>query len=192
VSTADAAIADPRVDAAEGHHDGVHGAEADRSPTVPYVVRRGGSRLADALVDIKAARADTAGAVTVSEFALPAWAQGPVRHVHDVVDEALYVLTGRLDLELGAERLFAEAGDFVWMPHGIPHGFSCAGDEEVRALALALPGGLEDLFREQAAYLAGARDGVDPAQMDAIGRRHGARPVGPPLEPRRPEPLGAD
>jgi quercetin dioxygenase-like cupin family protein len=137
------------------------------------------------MIDIKAGRADTGDTVTVSEFALPAWAPGPVRHVHEIVDEALYVLAGRLDLELGDERLFAEAGDFVWMPHGIPHGFSCASEEQVRALALALPGGLEDMFREQAAYLARAGDGIDPAELDAIGRRHGARAVGPPLDPRR-------
>jgi quercetin dioxygenase-like cupin family protein len=143
------------------------------------------------MVDIKAGRADTGGSVTVSEFVLPAWSRGPVLHLHEVVDEALYVVAGRLDLQLGDERLFAEAGDFVWMPHGVQHGFSCASDEAVRALALALPGGLEDMFREQAAYLAGARDGIDPAELDAIGRRHGARTLGPPVEPRREMPSSA-
>lgn len=164
----------------------MHGNEdaAGRAATTAFVVRHGGSRLADAMVDIKAARADTGGSVTVSEFVLPAWSRGPVMHLHDSVDEALYLLTGRLDLQLGDERLFAEAGDFVWMPHGVQHGFSCASDEGVRALALALPGGLEDMFREQAAYLSGAGDAMDPAELDAIGGRHGARTLGPPIEPR--------
>jgi quercetin dioxygenase-like cupin family protein len=142
------------------------------------------------MVDIKAGRADTGGSVTVSEFALPAWSRGPVLHLHDAVDEALYVLTGRLDLQLGDQRLFVEAGDFVWMPHGVQHGFSCASDDEARALALALPGGLETMFREQAGYLAGAGDGLDPAELDRIGRRHGARTIGPPLDPRRNGGLG--
>ena len=49
-----------------------------RAITAPLVVRRGGTRLADAIVDIKATRTDSAGAVTVSEFVLPAWSPGPV------------------------------------------------------------------------------------------------------------------
>jgi quercetin dioxygenase-like cupin family protein len=160
-------------------------AEEDPAIAAPYVVRRGGSRLVDAMVDIKAAADDTGGAVTVSEFALAPWSQGPVLHLHESVDEALYVLAGRLDLQLGAERLFAAAGDFVWMPRGVPHGFSCAGDDEVRALALAVPGGLEDMFREQAAHLAGAVGRPDPRELERIGRRHGSLTVGPPVEPRR-------
>jgi quercetin dioxygenase-like cupin family protein len=153
--------------------------------TDPFVVRRGGSRVADAVIDIKAARPDTAGAVTVSEFLLSAWSQGPVLHVHEDVDEAIYVLAGRLDMQLGEERLFAEVGDFVWMPKGVVHGFSCASDEPLRALALALPAGLERLFRDQAAYLGSIGGDVDPAELDLIGSRHGVRTVGPPLEPRR-------
>ena len=156
----------------------------DDTRAAPYVVRRGGSRLADALVDIKATGDDTAGAVTVSEFALPAWSKGPVLHLHETVDEALYVLAGRLDLQLGEERVIVTAGDFVWMPHGVPHALSCAGDAEARALALALPGGLERMFREQAAYLASAAGPTDPRDLAQIGRRHGARTVGPPVDPR--------
>jgi quercetin dioxygenase-like cupin family protein len=173
----------PHGDVPEGH-DGAVQAE-ENSAAGPYVVRRGGSRLADAMIDIKAAREDTGGAVTVSEFALPAWSRGPVLHLHETVDEALYVLSGRLVVQLGEERLYAAAGDFVWMPHGVPHGFSCASDDEARALALAVPGGLELMFREQAAYLASVTGGPDPARLEQIGRRHGARTVGPPVEPRR-------
>ena len=161
-------------------------ADQDAS-AAPFVVRRGGSRLIPATVDIKAAAVDTGGAVTVSEFVLGPWSQGPVLHVHDAVDEAVYVLSGRLDMQLGEERLFLEQGDFVWMPCRVAHGFSCASDEEVRAVALALPGGLEGMFREQAAYLAAVDAALDPAELDRIGRRHGARTLGPPLEPRREE-----
>jgi quercetin dioxygenase-like cupin family protein len=139
--------------------------------------------MADAMIDIKATRTDSAGAVTVSEFVLPPWSAGPVLHLHDAVDEAMYVLAGRMDVQLGEERFFLEAGDFVWMPRNLRHGFSSAGDEALRVMALALPGGLELMFREQAAHLAGGRP--DPAELDRIGRRHGARTLGPPLEPRR-------
>jgi quercetin dioxygenase-like cupin family protein len=152
--------------------------------TVPFVVPRDGSRVADALIDIKAAAPDTRGALTVSEFVLPPWSQGPVLHVHEAVDEAMYVVAGRLDMRLGEERFFAGAGDFVWMPRGVVHGFSCASDEALRVLALALPGGLEEMFRDQAAYLGSAGEQVDPRELDRIGQRHGARTLGPPLEPR--------
>jgi hypothetical protein len=97
----------------------------------------------------------------------------------------MYVVSGRLDLQLGEERLFLEPGDFVWMPCRVAHGSSCASDDEVRAVALALPGGPEDMFREQAAYLASAGAAFQPGEMDRIGRRHDARTLGPPIEPRR-------
>ena len=158
---------------------------ADRVATTPYLVRRGGSRLTGAMVDIKATTGDTGGSVTVSEFALGPWAAGPVQHLHESVDAALSVLAGRLDLQLGEQRLFVDPGDFVWMPRRVAHGFSCASDDGVRALALALPGGLEVLFREQAAYPASAGPALDPSELDRIGRRHGARTLGPPVQPRR-------
>jgi hypothetical protein len=76
-------------------------------------------------------------------------------HRHDAVDEAFYVVAGRLEAQLD--------------------------DQRVQVLALALPGGVEELFAEQAAYLATVQGPPDPRVLDEIGVRHGAPTVGPPI-----------
>ena len=162
----------------------VHGAVAPQRAS-PYVIASGAARLTDALIAFKATARDTNGALSVSEFELGPWESGPVLHLHETVDEAIYVVSGRLDVQLGNERHFASSGDFVWMPRGVQHTFACAGDDAVRAVAVAVPGGLENLFVEQAAYFVKAEGNLDPAALEEINRRHAAMTMGPPIEPRR-------
>ncbi|MDQ4037680.1 MAG: cupin domain-containing protein [Actinomycetota bacterium] len=151
----------------------------------PYVIASGAARLTNTLIAFKATARDTNGALSVSEFELGPWESGPVLHLHETVDEAIYVVSGRLDVQLGDERHFASSGDFVWMPRGVQHTFACAGDDAVRAVAIAVPGGLENLFIEQAAYFAQADGNPDPAALEEISRRHAALTMGPPIQPRR-------
>ena len=65
------------------------------------------------------------------------------------------------------------------MPRGTAHTFANAGPDPVHVLAL--PGGVEELFAEQAAYLASVQDPPDPSVLDEMGVRHGAPTVGPPI-----------
>jgi hypothetical protein len=51
-------------------------------------------------------------------------------------------------------------------------------------LALAVPGGVEELFAEQAAYLAAVQGAPDPQVLNQIGARHGAPTLGPPISAR--------
>jgi hypothetical protein len=64
---------------------------------------------------------------------------------------------------------------------GTAHTFANAGPDPVHVLAMALPGGVEELFAEQAAYLASVQGPPDPRVLDEIGVRHGAPTVGPPI-----------
>lgn len=157
----------------------------------PYVLPAGGSRLTDAMIDFKATARDSGGSMSVSEFELSPWQSGPVLHLHTSVDEALYVLSGTLDVQLGEQRFFASAGDFVWMPRQVAHTFACAGDRAARALAVIVPGGLELLLQEQVRHLATAGDRPDPVVLHEIGERHGARTVGAAIVPRRPDGHGS-
>ena len=146
----------------------------------PYLVGGGESRRDGALLPVKARAADTDGALSVCEFTFGPWDAGPVLHVHASVDEALYVVSGTLLTQLGEQRSEAGAGTFVWMPRGVGHTFSNAGPDPVRVLAIAVPGGLEEMFAEQAAYLASLQGPPDPDVLADIGARHGATTLGPP------------
>ena len=120
----------------------------------PCVLAAGETRRDDAILPFKALADDTGGLLSVCEFTLGGWESGPVLH-HDAVDEAFYVVAGRLEAQLD--------------------------DRRVQVLALALPGGVEELFAEQAAYLASVQGPPDPSVLDQIGVRHGAPTVGPPI-----------
>jgi mannose-6-phosphate isomerase-like protein (cupin superfamily) len=141
----------------------------------------GATRVDDAILAFKASADDTRGALSICEFKLGPWESGPVLHKHETVDEGFYVIEGVLEAQLGDERVQAPTGSFVWVPGGIPHAFANGGPEPLHVLALALPGGIEELFAEQAAYFASLNGPPDPAVLSEMGERHGAPTLGPPI-----------
>ena len=147
----------------------------------PFVLDPGATRRDDAILPFKLLAADSGGALSVCEFTLGGWENGPVLHKHTDVDEAFFVVSGHLEAQVGDQRLQAEAGSFLWVPRETPHTFANAGPAPLHVLALAAPGGIEHLFAEQAAHLAAATGGPDASVMDEIGRRHGAITLGPPI-----------
>jgi quercetin dioxygenase-like cupin family protein len=60
------------------------------------------------------------------------------RHMHSF-EEAFYVLSGQVVLELDERRLLLETGDFALAPIGVAHGWSNAGDQEARWLTISTP-----------------------------------------------------
>ena len=65
------------------------------------------------------------------------------------------------------------------MPRGVAHAFANGGAVPLKVLSLVLPGGIEDLFAEQAAYFASLSGPPDFTVLDEIGERHGATTLGP-------------
>jgi mannose-6-phosphate isomerase-like protein (cupin superfamily) len=150
------------------------------------LAREEGERIwfAGAGMTIKATAATTGGQLCLIETLAPI-GHGPALHVHHDEDEAFYVLAGELEIVCGKERYRAEAGAFAFLPRGIAHTFRVAGETPVRMLTIAVPGGLENFFREAgaAADAGGAPPsaGIDVALLRQVGQRYGAEIVGPPL-----------
>jgi sialic acid synthase SpsE len=44
-------------------------------------------------------------------------------HYHKVKDETFHVLDGTLEVEIDGRKKILEAGDTLWVPRGVPHGF---------------------------------------------------------------------
>ena len=64
-------------------------------------------------------------------------------HIHPTQDEFIYVLEGRFDLILDGAEAFAEPGDTIRLPMGLPHGIfnkttarsnACSGSPRPRRL----------------------------------------------------------
>jgi quercetin dioxygenase-like cupin family protein len=129
-----------------------------------YVVPPGAGVAGDP--SLKASQHSTGGALSVFETTIEA---GPPLHVHDREDECLYVLGGELSIRCGADAFDAPAGSFVFLPRGRPHRFR-AKDQPARLLLIAVPGGIEDYFRQ-------INNASNDEELHQIGEQYGIRVV---------------
>jgi quercetin dioxygenase-like cupin family protein len=135
-----------------------------------------GERLA-----VKAASAATGGGYTLIEDRV-APGGGPPPHIHQGEDEAFFVLDGALQVVCGDDMFQVEPGGFVFLPRGIPHGWSVVGDLPARFLTLVSPGGLEEFFAEVGVPASSLHPVLptEPPDMDRILRvaaKYGVTPV---------------
>jgi hypothetical protein len=92
----------------------------------------------------------------------------------------MYVIEGRLLVQIGEEQHELEAGSFAWMPRGTPHSFANAGPTKTRMFGVAVPGGIEEFFAAQSAYFASLDGPPDPAEMARLAGDRGTV-LGPPI-----------
>ena len=89
--------------------------------------------------------ADTGGAWSLMEVTLPL-DSGPPPHTHRW-DEAYFVTAGSLQFTLGEERFTASAGDFVYAPGGVVHGFRGSSAEPAKVLIFDAPAHAGEFFK---------------------------------------------
>jgi hypothetical protein len=118
--------------------------------------------------------------MTAVEGVLGPWTSGPPLHVHDREDECIYVVEGQLLVQIGEELHTLEAGSFAWLPRGTPHTFANAGPSPVRVFGVTVPGGIEEFFATQSAYLASVHGPPDPAELARLALGRGSV-LGPPI-----------
>jgi quercetin dioxygenase-like cupin family protein len=146
-----------------------------------FVVLPGEGRFVDLgefSMTIKADSADTAGVVSVLEADEPP-GFGPPIHVHHDAAEAFYVLEGEYVMYLDDREFVCPAGSFIFIPVGVPHGFS-VGDVPSRKLNFYFPAAMIGYFDDLAAVL--RREEVDDGELAEIARRYSMEIVGPPSE----------
>lgn len=98
----------------------------------------------------KVSAKDTGGAMCV--FEITGNAGGP-KHVHHEQDEWIYVLEGEIDLEIGKKRVHAEAGESIFIPRKVPHGWACLNGGTPKIINVYQPAGkMEDFFRGVAKF----------------------------------------
>lgn len=140
----------------------------------PLVVRSGEGRTFTAgvdRVDFKLSGDDTGGAFALGLVtARPGG--GPPPHRHRREDELFIVLTGRLEAWTPSGWSEAGPGDVVFLPAGVPHTYRAIGDEAATFYVFATPAGFERFYAEFSALLA-APGGPSPAEMVAVGEKHG-------------------
>jgi quercetin dioxygenase-like cupin family protein len=99
------------------------------------------------ILTVKLTAGQSGGALGVVEVTSPPGG-GPVPHVHPNTDETFYMLAGELKFVQGDRVFTAGAGDLVFCPRGIVHGFTNPGIQPARMIFAYTPGGAEGLFAE--------------------------------------------
>jgi quercetin dioxygenase-like cupin family protein len=126
---------------------------------------------------------ESQGQLSIVDHRVPA-GFAPPPHVHEVSDEAFLVLAGEFEGFCGDQAWRAGPGSLVYLPHGIPHGFTASAAGPGRIIVVVSPGGFDQFV---AAAGQPARDlrlpepvAPDPALLTQLAAAHGIRILPPP------------
>jgi mannose-6-phosphate isomerase-like protein (cupin superfamily) len=78
----------------------------------------------------------------------PAQTPGPPPHRHADCDEFFHIIDGRVDFEVGQERLQLGPGESVLVPRNTVHTFRPASESGSRVITVFNPGGFDRWFRD--------------------------------------------
>ncbi len=95
------------------------------------------------LATFKAVSEETGGEYSLYELTVPPQL-GALPHIHHRETEAFYVLDGDVEFFKGEHTVRAGAGEFVFVPRGVVHGFKNVGQKPARCLGIVTPGGLHE------------------------------------------------
>jgi quercetin dioxygenase-like cupin family protein len=98
------------------------------------------------LLTFLAEKAQTNGAFGFLEY-LGKPGNEPPPHAHEREDELFYILEGEIDAFVGQQQFNLVAGECIFLPRLVPHGFSIRS-ARLRMLILLSPAGAEGYFRE--------------------------------------------
>jgi mannose-6-phosphate isomerase-like protein (cupin superfamily) len=159
------------------------GASADR-PTKGLKVDAGQDRSGKSFTylgarfDLKVSGKDTDGAMSIYDTTRFE-KKGPPLHRHHDVDEWFFVLEGEFKFRVGEEIFRLKAGDSLFGPRGVPHAFVKTSEAPARLLLMHQPAGtMEEYFHTVIGL-----ENPTLVQRQALLRKHGMEPVGPPLTP---------
>lgn len=94
----------------------------------------------------KGVREETAGAYALIEATLIG--SGPPQHINHAEEEAIYVLDGEINIQVGERTHHATQGSFVIIPRGTVHTYWKAGTTDPKFLIIVSPPGFEQIFTE--------------------------------------------
>ncbi len=101
------------------------------------------------LLTFHAFPAETGDRYTIVEIKTAPGAGAPPNH-HAGEDESFFVLEGDFEFFVDGETFKAKAGDFVKVPEGAVHAFTCTGDRPGRLICVNAPGAMHDTFFTEA------------------------------------------
>ena len=114
---------------------------------------------------VKASGAATNNTLGVVEIRMPA-GFSPPPHIHHDEDEAFYLLSGRIEAQLGDQKIPAQQGSFLWLPRNVLHGFVVSADGPCTILTITTPAGFEGFVAEVGAATTTTDRLPEPSEPD--------------------------
>ena len=123
----------------------------------------------------------------VMEATIPLGASPPL-HVHNDLDDTMYILDGEMLVHCGHDEQVVTAGHWVSMPRGVPHTFLVTGDRDARVLMVhdndSFRGFVRDVGVPAGAHVPPPAPQFPPMdELVRIAASHDMTIVGPPLQP---------
>ncbi len=128
--------------------------------------------------DLKVSGKDTEGAMSIYDTTRYE-KKGPPLHKHSELDEWFFVLEGEFKFQVGEEIFRLKKGDSLFGPRGVPHTFVKTSEAPARLLLMHQPAGTMEEYFHAVIQLKNPTMEV----RQALLRKHGMEPVGPPLTP---------
>jgi len=128
---------------------------------------------------IQATGDTTNGAFGLIESSMMPPGFGSPYHTHHREDEAFYVLQGEIAIVLDGKWKVAGAGEYVFGPREIPHGFQVVGSAPARLLLLCSPAGFENFVLDQATEMTDPVTPPDMPRMMELAGQYGIDIHGP-------------
>ncbi len=130
------------------------------------------------VLDVKVSGADTNGKLAVFEQTSVSQGKGTPLHIHHQQDEIFYVLEGEYLFKVGNEKFNLSAGDSIFLPKKVPHGWTQRA-EKGKMLVIFQPAGKMENF-----FVALARLDHEPIMQELIKlfADNEMQIVGPPLK----------
>lgn len=125
-------------------------------------------------VEVKTSAQESQGALSVVDYTAPPGFKGPAPHYHRKMQEAFFVLEGRLEALIDEEPRSLPEGGYAHVQPGVVHTWSNPHDVPVRFMLVFQPGGFERYFRELRDLIA-AEDTwppKDPSTVTDLAARH--------------------
>jgi len=128
-------------------------------------------------IKIKIAGESTGGKYSMVEDTVPPHYATEL-HVHRNTDEAFYVVKGPLWFQLGADKIEASTGTFLFIPRGIDHAFINPTAKPATYIVIISPPWFEKYFEERALV---ANTNPTPETLISISKRHDREVTEPPM-----------
>jgi len=131
-------------------------------------------------LDLKISGSDTDGELAVFEQTGQTPMGGPPLHVHTSQDEWFFILEGEYLFQLGDQKYPMKAGDTIFLPRNVQHGFVQL-TEKARVIVSFLPAGrIEAFFRATSLW----KSPPSQEEIKKLMEDHDMIITGPPLRPQ--------